>query len=395
MANLSNSLQSFGPCDYFIDPFSDSYLFHSSVDQQDLDNPSLTWKAVTDIASKTIEKLVQTVQKYLKITLKVVKSILKVVVFYDKDSKEKVGKMLSYLGLIGILKASFNVHSFYKSTLNFEKGIKHQEKEGMIRAFMDMLIKPCESLSNLLAFGESLKIHFEITWCDLFSAVVNPLSGIIFVFESTNSFANTWFVFIEYCQLTSLNSCSMVTVKRYLEMKVGATIEEKQEFYDETSVILPYDARKRNCLSTPQSDKIDKPASSHMLKKMKKELKRKLRALAAKKKYRLKTRTDKKIVNYMTNALKHLATCKKNTVSTNLILKDIRKLMLRKLVINAGDSVVTIAGLVTFVFASTIPVSISLPFLLAKSGYSIGKTLYQDHRIKRILSHPEFYGSGG
>jgi len=75
-------------------------------------------------------------------------------------------------------------------------------------------------------------------------------------------------------------------------------------------------------------------------------------------------------------------------------LEDIRKLATRKLILNTGESLFCIVEAIMYLVSMILPAlhgAIPLSFSLAKTCFSIGKTIYQDHGMKRGLNNPQFY----
>lgn len=358
-----------------------------------------TWKKVLQVAKETFANIAKEFYKYFKLTTKVLKNILKAITVVFTDTEEKVGKAIAYLGLGSILKAAFNLKSIYDDSIELDNCIKIQDAEGIAWSTMDLLVKPFDIASNLLSFGKSLDKIVGITWIALFSAVVFPLSLALLCYETVKSLYNTIMIGIELSEMPNWDCPDhYAEFSAYLEKKVGVTREERSaieqeigeefllEFEDLKHPRLPRDAYEA---ASPNRE-----FAANALDEIKRvELNRRIEVLKDRKINRLGRHTDKKIAAYMLKAKEFIEANPGKDQKAAQALDDLKKMTVRKLILNSGETLFNIADLILTVVSMIFPLLtpiLPITLSLANTGFSVGKKFYQEYGMTSGLANPEF-----
>ncbi len=357
-----------------------------------------TWKKVLQVAKETFANIAKEFYKYFKLTTKIIKNILKVITVLFTDTEEKVGKAIAYLGLGSILKAAFNLKSIYDESLELDNCIKIRDAEGIAWSTLDLLAKPFDIASNLLSFGKSLDKIVGITWISLFSAVVFPLSLALLCYQTVKSIYNTIMIGIEFSEMPNWNCRNQYgEFRTYLEEKIGVTTEERLAIEKEIreEFLLDFEDLKHLRLPRGPLERVT-PARelAESLDAVKRqELNRRIEVLKDRKINRLGRHTDKKIVAYMLKAKEFIdANPGKEQIAAQA-LDDLKKMTVRKLILNTGETLFNIADLVLTVVYMIFPLLtpiLPITLSLANTGFSVGKKFYQEYGLTAGLANPEF-----
>lgn len=347
-----------------------------------------------DIAIVCIFSFGSLVAYYQKIGLKIVKITLKIVVQTCAETAKKVERVIIGVALWSIsLKLFFQIPSLYEKTKKFEKSLRTKNSGAIGWALLELAVKPFQILNSLLSLGNAVHKLVELNWLQLFQFAVTPLQIFCLSYRLFKRVHKICILILEYRELVLITEQKGLV--EYLNQKIGTTTDEIERVEEEVNREwnVEFHAQKEQI-----QNEINQPIQKQGLfeERAQASFLEKVRTIEALKVSRLKRHVDKKIVSFMKEALAHLSQ-NRETISRQdkaLILKDIKKLFLRRAMLDAGNALFIIAQVVAQIASEVFLLLNPLFFLvfsIAKTAFSTFKFLYMERKLGSGLHKSEFF----
>lgn len=361
-------------------------------------------KRIGTVAIKAINTLEKTVWKFIKEAAKICKSALKITVYVNDRLENKISKVITYLGLLSGIKLIFAAKGLYTDAEELKRCIVLKEGEGITLNLINVLSLPFDIASSILSFANTLHKLGAFSWLPLFSIVALPLSAGLLLYQTIRGLYDLGMLGFEFSQMfKEINNENFTDFRIYLDKKIGITDEERRKVEMEvgskhecilrsskdgkrSDIHIPLEIFDKSPSSDLNPDTVDQIIA--LEDKAEKEIKRRIKVIKSGKINRMKRHTDSKIVDIMLYIRKHLKNNPADMLNARKALSDIRKLSIRKIVLNSIESLFNLGELTMFGAELALPTVMTVPLLsfsLAKSCVSAAKTAYKSFAMHRGL----------
>ena len=336
-----------------------------------LDKIQKVSKKVQKVSSEIFNYFETVLWKYIKGTRDITKNSLKVLTLACTGLKGKLNPIIAQLGMFSLISCLLSLKAIPSHIESLIEHVKLRDGEGVALSLLSLITAPLITLESIISTIGSLVALEIIPTIAVFSLIGLPIAITLVGYSALRGLYNVIRCGINFHKLPkSLQEGNIEDFKAYIEKKIDVTVEENQKLE------MKYGAKKAE-LGEEEVEKC---------------IQREVKIIKDRKRNILTRHTDKKIYNIMRNLQTHLDEHPEDLDTANKALRDMKKLMVRKITLGSIGVASDVALLVTLACSAAFPISAFAAPVVGgvRAGVSLGRHFYQQNCFDKGLELREF-----
>jgi len=334
------------------------------------DKKTNAWNEIQIIAFQIFNFLENVFYTYAREANNIAKRTIKVITVACSDLHAKLSPVIAKMGILSAISCLLSLKAIPSHVQSLIEHIKLNDGEGMAFSIMSLIVEPLDALDALITTMGSLVAFGVIPTIAFFGLIGLPLAIGLVGYAAFKGLYNVIRCGINLNALPkSLRKGNLENFKNYIEEKIGITAKERERI----------ETKYRT-----NSGELNDTA-------VEKKIKREFKIIKDRKRNILKRHSDAKVYNIMKNLQKHLNSETANLDTANKALRDMKKIMGRKITSGSIGVASNIAFAVTLACSMIFPISaLAIPVVAGlRAGVAFGRHHYEHVWLDKGLELPK------